>query len=131
MTLGTVATQADFLEMLLPRRRDRAQTYVQLASRMYGDPLHPVTDVEKRRQRSHIRHLYELVRELRLRGVPVCGEDGLWRAETAAEAMDAYRSLRRRALNQIDTASALKATAFRMKQAEESVEPLTLGLVAA
>ena len=125
--IGDIATSADFLEMLLPRRREDALTYQQLAHKMYGDPLYPVIRDEKRAQRTHVRNLQRYVVDLRRRGVPVCGgDDGLWRAETAQDALDAYRALRSRALGQIRTAAALKATALRMQQAEESVEPLTL-----
>ena len=126
MKLGTIATVADFLEMSLPRHREAALTYDQLAQRMYGDPAEPQTVQEKTAKRTHIRNLQDAVVELRNRGVPVCSKRGLWRATTAAEAVETYRSLRRRALGQIGTAFALKATAFRMQQAEQKIEPLTL-----
>ena len=124
--IGDIATVADFLEMHLPRYRAAALTYDQLAQRMYGDPAEPQTADEKRVKRTHVRNLYDAVAELRLRGVPVCAERGLWRAETAAEALEAYRSLRGRALTQIRTAGAMKRTALRMLRVEEAIEPLTL-----
>ena len=125
-SIGSIATVADFLEMSLPRRKDQALTYDQLAQRMYGDPAEPQTVEQKRAKRTHVRNLYDAVTELRLRGVPVCAERGLWRAQTAAEALEAYRSLRGRALTQIHTAGAMKRTALAMLRAEQSVEPLTL-----
>jgi hypothetical protein len=127
MTDLGIATLNDFVAMSLPTRRDAALTYPQLAYKVFGDPLHPVTADEKRSQRTHIRKLQEIVVELRRANVPVCGgSDGLWRAVTAADAWNEYRSLRSRALGQIRTAGALKRTALAMERAERSVEPLTL-----
>jgi hypothetical protein len=40
--------------------------------------------------------------------------------------LEAYRSLRGRALTQIRTAGAMKRTALRMLRVEEAIEPLTL-----
>lgn len=117
--IGSIATVADFVAMSLPTRRESALTYQQLAHKVYGDPIHPVTSNEKRSQRTHVRQLYEIVQQLRLAGVPVCSSDsGLWRAVTAQDAMEAYRSLRSRALGQIRTAGALKRAAFAMEKAE-------------
>jgi hypothetical protein len=124
--IGNIATVADFLDMSLSRRRDAALTYDQLAQRMYGDPADPQTVEEKRTKTTHIRNLYDAVAELRLRGVPVCAERGLWRAQTAQEAMETYRSLRSRALNQIRTAGAMKRTALAMAKAEQRVEQVAL-----
>lgn len=55
-------------------------------------------------------------------GIPICADDrGLWRAETAADAFYAYRSLRSRALGQLARAAAVKRTAFAMQRAEQHV----------
>lgn len=125
--IGSIATVADFVAMSLPTSRESALTYQQLAHKVYGDPIHPVTPNEKRSQRTHVRQLYEIVQQLRLAGVPVCSSDsGLWRAVTAQDAMEAYRSLRSRALGQIRTAGALKRAALAMEKAERRVEQASL-----
>ena len=125
--IGTIATLADFVAMSLPTHRDKAITYPQLAHKVYGDPLHPLTPDEKRQQRTHVRKLQEIVVELRRSGVPVCSSDmGLWRAVVAADALEAYRALRSRALGQIRTAGALKRTALAMERAERSVHQESL-----
>jgi hypothetical protein len=125
--IGSIATLADFVAMSLPTRRESALTYQQLAHKVYGDPVHPVTSNEKRSQRTHVRQLYEIVQQLRLAGVPVCSSDsGLWRAVLAQDAMDAYEALRRRYITQALTARALRRAARRMAAAERQVEQTEL-----
>ena len=123
----TLPPAADLLELYLPGARRSARTVPQLAHAIYGVPVNTVTDQDvNRERRTAIRRVQDAIGELRLRGVPVCaGEDGLWRAETATEAMEAYRSLRRRALTQLRTAAAVKRAAFGMQAVQT-----TLGLVA-
>lgn len=115
---------ADILEMHMPGARRSALTVPQLAHAIYGVPVNTVTDQDvNRERRTAIRNVQAAIAELRNRGVPICSDEtGLWRAETALEAMEAYRALRRRALGQLRTAAAVKRAAFAMRRAEAKVE---------
>ena len=73
------------------------------------------------------RELEEAVRLARLDGEPIIsGDKGLWLAESAAEALEMAERLRGRALNQLLTSRAMRATGRRM----QDVQQTTLGLVA-
>ena len=85
--------------MNIPRGRDSAITYGELAERLNV----PRRTVEK------------AIQQMRLAGVPVItGNDGVWLAETALEAQQAAQALRRRAITQLVTARALRAAGKRM-----------------
>jgi hypothetical protein len=123
---------ADHLLMVLHRNPGKALTYPRLAHQLYGTPVDPLGDAEHdTTRRSAIRTCQEAVARLRDAGEAICGgEDGMWLAQTSAEAFTEYRRLRSRALGQIRRASKMKATAFKMQQAESRVEQTSMGLVA-
>lgn len=124
---------ADLLELALPGARRSALTIPQLAATLYQCPVNTVTDQDvNRERRTAIRNVQAAIAELRMRGVPiVAGDRGIWRATTSQEALEAYRSLRRRALTQLRAVGAAKRAAFAMRKAEQGIEQTTLGLEAA
>jgi hypothetical protein len=77
------------------------------------------------------REVEQAVYDARMEGRPiVTGPNGAWRAQDALEAASMADRLRRRALHQLLTARALRATARRMRAVELAVEQQSLGLVA-
>lgn len=66
------------------------------------------------------------IQSLRLQGNPIGSDDrGVWVAHTRSQGIVAYRALRARALNQLQTAQAVKRAAMVLPDTDE----LTLGLV--
>lgn len=105
----------DWAALLLARLLDRpgkqnARTYKEWAEVMDCKP----------------RTLHEAVRHLRLRGFPVNSTSGknagIWYEDTADGTFALYRSLRRRALEGMRTAAAVKRTAFRLQAVEQDYE---------
>lgn len=73
------------------------------------------------------REVEQAVQAARMLGYPVCSSGaGLWRAQTAAEALSMAERLRGRALHQLLTARAMRQTGRRMQRAEQSIEQPTL-----
>lgn len=78
------------------------------------------------------RVIEEAVQQARLNGVPVIsGSEGLWIAQNGQEALSMADRLQRRLVAQYLTVRAMRETGRRMQRAEQSIEPLTLGLEAA
>src|SRR5687767_12503961 len=121
MNLDRAPSVADRLELTLPGARRSALTIPQLAAALYGVPVNTVTDQDvNRERRTAIRNVQAAIAQLRLRGVPiVAGDRGIYRATTSQEALEAYRSLRRRALTQLRAVAAAKRAALAMQRAEQ------------